>query len=51
MKNEKIILAITSALSLLQNEVDAIEFDELQSEYLQVIQNLKTALIELTKDE
>ncbi len=37
---EKLIIekALLSALLLLQNEIDAIEFDELKSEYLAIIE-------------
>ncbi len=51
MNSEKIVTALQSALSLLNNEVDNIEFDELKSEYLLVIEQLETALNEIVKDE
>lgn len=50
MEKEKIISAINSALSLLNNEVQAIEFEELKNEYLSVIRQLEIALEEITKD-
>lgn len=51
MDSEKIEIALLSALSLLNNEVDNIEFDELKNEYLLVIEQLETALNEIAKDE
>ncbi len=48
MDKEIIETALTSALSLLINEVDSIEFEELKNEYLVVIEQLKTALKELS---
>ncbi len=48
MDKEKIETALTSALLLLNNEVDNIEFEELQNEYLAVIEQLETALKELS---
>lgn len=50
MEKEKIVSAINSALSLLNNEVQAIEFEELKNEYLSVIRQLEIALEEITKD-
>jgi len=47
MDKEKIEKAIISALSLLNNEIDNIQFEELRNEYLTVIENLETALNEL----
>ncbi len=51
MNKEKIHSALLSALSLLKNEVDNIEFDELQNEYFLVIEKIETALNELEKNE
>lgn len=51
MESEKIETALLSALSLLNNEVDNIEFDKLKNEYLLVIEQLETALNEIAKDE
>ncbi len=51
MKNEKIQIALQSAYSLLSNEVDSIEFDQLKNEYLAVIKEIEIALNEINKDE
>lgn len=51
MNSEKIKAAFISALSLLNNEVSNIEFEELKNEYFLVIEQLETALNEITKDE
>jgi hypothetical protein len=51
MNTEKIENSLLSALSLLNNEVNNIEFDELKNEYLLVIEQLETALNEIAKDE
>ena len=51
MNYKKIETALLSALSLLNNEVDNIEYDELKNEYLLVIKELETALNEIIKDE
>ncbi|MCH5598652.1 hypothetical protein [Niabella ginsengisoli] len=51
MNSEKIETALLSALSLLNNELDNIEFDDLKNEYLLVIEQLETALKEFAKDE
>lgn len=51
MEKEKIVSAIASALSLLNNEVQAIEFEELKREYLSVIEQLEIALEEINKDQ
>jgi hypothetical protein len=51
MNSEKIETALLSSLSLLNNEVNNIEFDELKKEYLFVIEQLETALNEIEKDE
>ncbi len=50
MNKETIEIAITSALSLMNNEVDNIEFEDLKTEYLTVIEQLETALKELSKN-
>ncbi|WP_333851899.1 hypothetical protein [Epilithonimonas sp.] len=47
MDKVKIEIALTSALSLLRNEINNIEFEELRNEYLIVIENLEMALNEL----
>lgn len=50
--NKKIIeTALTSALILLHNEVDAIEYDDLKNEYLAVIEKLELSLKEIGEDE
>lgn len=51
MNSKKIETALLSALSLLNNEVNSIEYDELRNEYLLVIKELETALNEIVKDE
>jgi hypothetical protein len=51
MDIEKIEIALMSALSILKNEVDNIEFEELQSEYISAIEQIETALKEINKDE
>jgi len=51
MQTEKIETALHSALSLLNNEVDNIEFEDLKNEYLTVIELLKSAIKELNKDD
>lgn len=51
MNAEKIKTALLSALSLLNNEVNNIEFEELKNEYLLVIEQLESAFNEITKDE
>ncbi len=51
MEIEKIENALTSALSLLNNEVDSIEYDELKNEYLSVIEKLEIALKAINQDE
>ena len=50
MDKEKITSAVTSALSLLNNEVQAIEFEELKNDYLSVIEQLEIALEKINKD-
>lgn len=50
MNKDKIETAILSALSLLNNEVGNIEFEDLQIEYLRTIERLETALKELSKN-
>jgi hypothetical protein len=51
MDKIKIENALLSSLSLLNNEVDNIEFEELKMEYLSVIKLLETALIEIRNYE
>ena len=51
MEIEKIENALTSALSLLNNEVESIEYDELKNEYLSVIEKLEIALKAINQDE
>lgn len=51
MEIKKIENALVSALSLLNKEVVSIEFDILKSEYLLVIEQIETALNEISKDE
>ncbi|MBS9522861.1 hypothetical protein KI659_02420 [Litoribacter alkaliphilus] len=51
MDKNYIKIAIVSALSLLNNEVDNIEHEDLKSEYLLVIEKLEFALMELSSDE
>ncbi len=47
MNTEKIEIALINALSLLSNEVDNIELEELKNEYLSVIEELEEAINEL----
>lgn len=51
MNIEKIKVALISSLSVLKNEVDNIEFEELQKEYIFAINQLEIALKEISKDE
>lgn len=51
MDTAKIKSALLTAHSLLNNEVDNIEFDELKDEYLSVIEQLEIAIREIIKDE
>lgn len=51
MDIEKIEIALTSALSVLNNEVDNIELDELKNEYISAIEQIEIALNEINKDE
>lgn len=51
MNIEKIEIALISALSILNNEVDSIEFDELKNEYISTIEQIENALKEINKDE
>lgn len=51
MNTDKIQKAIISALSLLNNEVENIEFEDLKKEYLTVIENLERALIEFENND
>ncbi len=51
MEIGKIEIALISALSILNNEVDNIEFDELKNEYLVAIEQIEIALKEISKDE
>lgn len=50
MDKEKIETALISALSLLNNELQCVELDELRDEYLAVIEQLETALKELSQN-
>ena len=43
--------ALQSAYSLLNNEIDTIEYDELKNDYLSVIEKLEIALKEISRDE
>ena len=47
----KIRFALSCAISLLNSEVQAVEFEDLQNEYLEVIENLKEAIEEIDKNE
>jgi len=47
MNTEKIEIALINALSLLSNEVDNIELEELKNEYLSVIEEIEEAINEL----
>lgn len=49
-KDKKIETALISALSLLNNELQCVELDELRDEYLAVIEQLETALKELSQN-
>lgn len=51
MENSIVLSAVISALSLLKNEVGNIDFEELQEDYMIVIEKLESALNELTNDE
>jgi hypothetical protein len=51
MNIEKIEIALISALSILNNEVDSIEFGELKNEYISTIEQIENALKEINKDE
>ena len=51
MDLEKIQSAIILALSLLRNEVDCIEYDQLQKEYRATIKKLEAALDEISREE
>ena len=51
MRIENIERALISALSLLESEVDSIEFDELRNDYLVVIEQIEVALKAISKDE
>lgn len=51
MNTKNIEIALISALSLLNNEVDNIEFEELKEEYLYVIEQIEIALKEINQDE
>ena len=51
MDLEKVEIAVISALSILRNEVECIEYDELQNEYLSAIEKLEIALDEIRQDE
>lgn len=49
--NIKIVnTALQDALSLLHNEIDAIEYEELKNEYLYVIEKIKLALNETAQE-
>ncbi len=50
MDNEKIEKALSSALNLLNNEIDVIDYLELKNEFLHVIEQLEEALIEIKKN-
>ncbi len=43
--------ALESSLSLITEELESVELDELREEYLIVIQKIETALIILEKNE
>ena len=51
MNKEIVQIALQSAYSLLNNEVDSIVFDELKNDYLAVIAKIEIALNEINKDE
>lgn len=51
MISEKITNALISALSLLNNEIDSIEFEGLRIQYESVIEKLENALKEIDKNE
>lgn len=50
MDLEKIQNAIISALYLLRNEVECVEYDQLRMEYLATIKKLEAALEEIRQD-
>ena len=43
--------ALESSLSLISEEIESVELDELREDYLVVIQKIETALIILEKNE
>jgi hypothetical protein len=47
MNTELIKIALQSAYQLLSNEIQSIEFKELQNEYLAVIEKLESAIKEI----
>ena len=51
MNTKNIEIALISALSLLNNEIDNIDFDELRNEYSSVIEKIEIALKEINQDE
>lgn len=51
MNKEIIETALREAYYFLNNEIQAVELEELRDDYLQVIEKLKIALNEITKDE
>lgn len=51
MDKEKIKIALLSALSLLENEVQSVEFDELKDEYVDVIEKIEVVLNEIDENE
>ena len=51
MNSEKVKMALLSALSLLNNEVQNIDLDDLKNEYVLVIDELETALNEISYGE
>lgn len=51
MNKEIIESALNSALYLINNEIESVDVDELKDEYLAVIEELESALKEISKDE
>ncbi|HPX04743.1 MAG TPA: hypothetical protein PLC17_02315 [Tenuifilaceae bacterium] len=50
MNKETIEDALLSALNLLNSEVDVIDYQELRTEFLTVIEKIENALIEINKN-
>lgn len=51
MKKEILEDALSSALSLLNNEIESVEIDDLKNDYLTVIEKIELAIKEINEDE